>query len=963
MPRVPKGEGCTRCTGYSWPGSFIEPEGYGKSGLLIVGEAGGKSEGSDGLPFRPYAISGSLLERAFRDLGTSRSHHRLTNILHCSPPHDWLVDAPYEFDVIQSCRPYLDHEIESMQPRCILALGGVALRELTGFSGKYQGVSYMRGYVLALGREARVPVPAHDCVGEGCFSCDGHGTESRMVPTDTPVIATFHPAFIRRGSEENAVEGRKGNMRLYGVLLHDLKLALEIARVGAPERKPTRYQPHPSLDDVLAFEHRCQGELAALLTYDIETPDSADMDEDERDEDQSPTITQIQFSLGVGEGIVLTPDIPNWLDIARRIVALPHQKAGHNVWSFDDPKMRANGFHFGGPLSHDTMVMFHHIQPDLPQNLQFAASFCGMDFPWKHFSGADMGEYGCGDVDAPQRMMAYLPAQLRARGLWEGYYRRTYQVRPLLADVESRGLPINDVKRRAFGEKLDAAKEVEWGKMQALVPEECRNVHPKQGYKKTPKDTTGMVERKFPLKLEGSYDGDQQYATRWCRIEPFTPSPQQLIRYMKFKGHPVPKDIKRGRDTTAAKELERLEVKTGDLLYRHVRTYREIQTMKGTFVDGWKPASDGRIHTTFTFKPATAQLSSRGPNIQNGPQHVGLASEFNEIIEAPDGYTLVDFDHKSFHALTLGILAGDEVYTRLARIDIHSFVTSEFLHLKPASTLLAMQDAELAEYLGWVKKTHEHTRNYKIKRVILGWQYGRRYKAIYHAYREDFTGETEAKRMEETLEGCFPKAVQFRTATLHEADRAHFLSTTFGFTRWFWDVLDYRPPKGGKSVRKCSYCGQHHSNGGQAEQAIAYRPACCAFGMMREEALDMHERGTDARFGLVNNIHDAWKFCTPTPLVEECLHTVKPLMETPSPYMTHPVLAPDGLVCEVECKVGRNARFMETVKVKVKVKVEVNLPKEASPCPATSNPSTQKAAVSGSVTSPPTPGPSTPPNS
>ena len=127
----------------------------------------------------------------------------------------------------------------------------------------------------------------------------------------------------------------------------------------------------------------------------------------------------------------------------------------------------------------------------------------------------------------------------------------------------------------------------------------------------------------------------------------------------------------------------------------------------------------------------------------------------------------------------------------------------------------------------------------------------------------------------------------------------------------------------------------------------------------------MRERGTDARFGLVNNIHDAWKFCTPTPLVEECLHTVKPLMEMPSPYMAHPVLAPDGLVCEVECKVGRNARFMETVKVKVKVKVkvEVNLPKEASPCPATSNPSTQKAAVSGSVTSPPTPGPSTPPNS
>lgn len=920
MTRIVKPSSCENCIGHDWTRDltgWINPEGHGTSGLMIVGEAGGKTEGNDGLPFRPYAVSGSLLERAFREWGTSRSQHRITNILHCSPPRDWLADAPYEFDVIQHCRPNLDREIESMKPKCILALGAIALRELTGMSGKYRGISYLRGYAIPLLKEVRVKVAPHNCCGEGCFTCDGHGTVSRHLPTNIPVISSFHPSFIRRGSEGESsdMEGKKGNMRLFGVLLHDLKVAMEIARIGVKPATSTKYQQHPSLQDKYDFRRRVIDNPNLTLAYDIETPNSAEMDEDERDEDTSQVITQIQFSLGIGEGIVFNGS-PEDMDIARDIIALPNPKVGHNVWLFDDPKMRANGFKFGGPLADDTMVMWHNMQPDLPANLQFVASFYQMDRPWKHLGETDMAEYGCCDVDAPHRILAQLPAQLKARGIWEGYHRRTYQVRPILRRMEDRGVPINDEKRKAFGGELDAAKLEEWKKMQDWVPEECRDLHPKEGYKKEPKDKTGLVLRQF----ETITDIPREHrkiimVQRWCRIEPFTPSPKQLIRYIKYRGHTVPKHFKTGKDTTAAVELDRLWKKTEDPLYRSVKVYREIQTMKGTFVEGWKPAADGRVHSTFTFKPATMQLSSRDPNVQNSPQHTGLAEKFNEVIEAPPGYTLVDFDHKSFHALTLGVLAGDEVYTRVARIDIHSFVTSEFLHLKPISTMIAMADGELAEYLGWVKKTHEHTRNYKIKRVILGWQYGRGYRAIYQAYREDFTGESESKRMVETLEGCFPKAVEYRANVLHEANDKHYLTVPFGFIRWFWDVLDFRPPKEGRAIRRCRICGLHHSNGEQAEQAIAYRPACTAFGIMRDESLDLGESQFDDRFGLINNIHDSWKFCCPDPLVEECLHTVKPIMEKPATLMAHPTLAPGGLVCEVEAKVGRSAAKMEKVKV------------------------------------------------
>src|SRR6185437_15831761 len=99
-------------------------------------------------------------------------------------------------------------------------------------------------------------------------------------------------------------------------------------------------------------------------------------------------------------------------------------------------------------------------------------------------------------------------------------------------------------------------------------------------------------------------------------------SSQQLLRYMKAKGHRVPKskiEDEEGnqKDTTAAKELQRLAVRTGDDFYLKVIEYRGLTKLRGTYVDGFRPGSDGRVHTTFTFATSIAQLSSRNPNTQN----------------------------------------------------------------------------------------------------------------------------------------------------------------------------------------------------------------------------------------------------------------------------------------------------------------------------------------------------------
>lgn len=711
----------------------------------------------------------------------------------------------------------------------------------------------------------------------------------------------------------------------------------QIWRPAGTDTVRRNYKLHPSLDEAHAFLADVAAHPLLWLTYDIETPNSASMDEDERDEDPSYELTQIQFSLRPGEGIAFPPD-PAYLRVARLVMALGNPKAGHNAWLYDDPRLRHNGFEYGGAPPHDTMAMWHHMQPDLPANLQSVASFYGMDAPWKHLAGTDLPYYGCCDVDAPQRILARLPDQLRKRGLWDGYERLVYRVRPILAKMERRGIPINDEKRRAFGAELDIAASETDVEMQKLVPEECRNVHPKQGYKKVPKDTTGLCRRKFRdayagvvdatggttnrgqvgrtgtvptgASNNGSAEGMDRVdglpnlhgmVERWCRIEPFKPSSQQLIRYMRHRNHPVPINLKKGRETSAAKELERLARKTHDPLYRRVIWYREVRLMKATFVDGWAPKADGRVHTTFTFKPATGQLASRDPNVQNAPEHEkegrtdGLADKFQRIIEAPQGYKIVSFDHKSFHALTLAFLAVDRDYMRVVRLDVHSFLASQFLKLKPAAHLLSMQDDELRDYLRWVKREHRAIRDGKAKRTILGWGFGMGYRTLYNTYMESFSGEAEAKLMIKLLEESFPVTVRWRKAIQLKAHlEPHYLASPWGFLRWFWDVKHY-DGRTGLLV-----------NGDQAEQAIAFLPANLAFGMMRQQAVEMDKLGLDERYGLVNNVHDSWKFCCPDPLVEECLHTVKGIMEAKCPVLKDPIVAPDGLWCAVSCSVGQN---------------------------------------------------------
>jgi len=884
---------------------------------MVVAEASGEFEAREGVPLVKWAPAGSVLQRAFTRMGLSREQFSLINCLRCRPRNNWLTGAPYEFAALNHCRPNLDAAIAERRPKAILALGDTALRELTGEAGEARGVGHLCGYAL----------PSAGNINDALWGGIGQ---------PIPVIPAYHPAFIRRGKAA-----------YQGFFSRNLQRAINVA--GGKDKEwiwdleegirngTIRYVTHPSIDDAERFLAEVEGNRGLTLSYDIETFESASLDEDARDGFVDTHIRLIQFSVGGGQGIAF-PWEGSFKNIAARLLCGSNTKCGHNLWLFDNKVLRAAGEREGLDLTprgtiHDTLQQFHHWQPDLPAHLQFAAQFVQFPFPWKHLAATDIEFYGCVDVDATLRLYNFLVPMLQRDQIWVGrwspdgwndggYIGQVAQVRPVLAGMEDRGLPVDDTERLKLDGEFDLAQQELDGELQARCPIEVMGLEPRRGkkgnydygYIRTPKDTTGLQLRSFEAASIGpSGEPILQSIDRWCRVVPFNPNSwQQLLAYMDAKGHKRPKSRKSEnedgsfKDTTEKKELIRLAQRHSDTFYLKVIEYRELSKMRGTYIDGFKPHEDGCVHTTFTFDTGIGQLSSRNPNIQNFPKHGRLAKPIRRMIAAKSNKILTEWDYKSCFVITLGFLAGDANYVRLGRLDMHSFVTGHVLKLWDGPSIMSESDDELRARFKWLKSNPEwkHVRDARVKHAILGIGNGLKAKGLFEKHMEDFGSIKEAQKMLDVAEQLFPKVFAWHKTIQQKAHEQQFLRTDFGHIRRFYEVWRW-------DYKKVSW-----GHGDQAEQAISFTLSNIAFGHIRENMKIVDRMGLAEKYGMCNNVHDSLMFHFPESMLEEHVVELYPILSAPSKVLRDPVMAPDGLWIDVECNAGKNWSEMSEIKVK-----------------------------------------------
>ncbi|HZY97122.1 MAG TPA: uracil-DNA glycosylase [Candidatus Cybelea sp.] len=143
--------------------------------LMVVGEGPGETEDELGRPF--VGRAGQLLDRMLAAIGLPREQVYICNTVKCRPtiagPHGLRNRAP-DAQETENCRPFLEEQIAIVAPDVILALGSPAAK---WFLGQDFQITRMRGRWY-------------------------------VGPRDTPLMVTFHPAYILRQTG-GGIEGVK----------------------------------------------------------------------------------------------------------------------------------------------------------------------------------------------------------------------------------------------------------------------------------------------------------------------------------------------------------------------------------------------------------------------------------------------------------------------------------------------------------------------------------------------------------------------------------------------------------------------------------------------------------------------------------------------------------------------------------------------------------------------------------
>ena len=138
---------CRKCDLGSTRTNAVPGEGNPNARIMFIGEAPGADEDAQGRPF--VGRAGQLLDKIIIACGLKRSDVFIGNILKCRPPNNRDPAA----EEIINCLPYLQRQIELINPEIIVALGAHATRTLLNTN---KSIGQLRGqfheYYAGLGK-------------------------------------------------------------------------------------------------------------------------------------------------------------------------------------------------------------------------------------------------------------------------------------------------------------------------------------------------------------------------------------------------------------------------------------------------------------------------------------------------------------------------------------------------------------------------------------------------------------------------------------------------------------------------------------------------------------------------------------------------------------------------------------------------------------------------------------------
>jgi DNA polymerase len=142
-------KGCLRCPLSRGRTQVVFGVGDPAADLLFVGEAPGRQEDLQGEPF--VGRSGQLLDRlVLEEMGLTRDRFYIANTVKCRPP----ANRDPEAAEISACRPWLEAQVDLIDPKVVVTLGNFAAKLLLGTA---EGITRLRGRAYPFRRGVLVP--------------------------------------------------------------------------------------------------------------------------------------------------------------------------------------------------------------------------------------------------------------------------------------------------------------------------------------------------------------------------------------------------------------------------------------------------------------------------------------------------------------------------------------------------------------------------------------------------------------------------------------------------------------------------------------------------------------------------------------------------------------------------------------------------------------------------------------
>src|ERR671931_885311 len=192
-PTLPKlreaAAGCTACPLHETGTQTVFGEGSSNAEVVFVGEQPGDQEDLQGKPF--VGPAGQLLDKALEEAGIDRSQTYVTNAV---KHFKWQargkrrIHQKPTWSESVACRPWLEAELEAVEPRVVVCLGATAAQSL-------------------LGRDFRVTQ---------------HRGELLDSPLAEHVTATVHPSSILRQRDD---ESRRAELEAF---VDDLRVVAKL---------------------------------------------------------------------------------------------------------------------------------------------------------------------------------------------------------------------------------------------------------------------------------------------------------------------------------------------------------------------------------------------------------------------------------------------------------------------------------------------------------------------------------------------------------------------------------------------------------------------------------------------------------------------------------------------------------------------------------------------------------------